>query len=288
MNRGRFELDLEPGAPVLLALDIDDTCSYQETVDGTRTLGLVSTAVQSAIARVRAAGIHVVFATGRQTDSALAIARAQGWGDLDMLCSQGAVTVHTSPDATDFVITERHTFDARPAIATLLGYFPDLCYSVEHEDAGHVVGVAHPAGTVHGRMVDNMTDEDAAATSSLMLSSPTARGEELHEVIAGLGLSCHAFTELGSGWLDVSPPGVTKASGLEALRLAYGVPARNTVVVGDGDNDLPMFKWAAQSVAMGQASPQVRAAATYVTGALADDGLVAVLDALLDQLQPTA
>lgn len=283
MNRGRFEFDLEPGAPVLLALDIDETCSYQETIDGTRTLGVVTPAVQAAINRVRAAGVHVVFATGRQTYSALAMAREQGWGDLDMLCSQGAVTVHTSPDAMDFTITERNTFDARPAIAALLARFPDLCYSVEHVDAGHAVGVAHPAGTVYGRMVGGMTDEDAAATSALMLSSPTARGEDLHEVVAELGLSCHAFTELGSGWLDVSPPGVTKASGLEALRLTYGVPTRNTVAVGDGDNDLPMFAWAAQSVAMGQATPEVRAAATYVTGSLADDGVVAVLEALLEQ-----
>ncbi|WP_084038960.1 HAD family hydrolase [Demequina sp. NBRC 110053] len=275
-----LRFDLDPTAPVLLALDIDDTCSYQETVGEVRSLGVVSRAVQEAIDRVRDAGVHLVFATGRQTDSALALARQQGWGDLDMLCSQGAVTVHTSPDAADFEITARRTFDARPAISALLSRFPDLSYSVEHIDTGHAVGVAHPQGTVFGRMAAGMTDADAAETTALMVSSTTATGDELHDAIEHLGLSCHPFTDLGSGWVDASPPGVTKASGLEELRVAYGVPRRNTVAVGDHTNDLPMFAWAAHSVAMGQASQAVREAATHVTGTLDDDGVVAVLDAL--------
>ncbi|MFV0634641.1 HAD family hydrolase [Demequina sp.] len=282
-----MRLSLDPSAPVLLALDIDDTCSYQETVDGVRTLGVVAPPVQEAIERVRAAGVHVVFATGRQTDSALSMARQQGWGDLDMLCSQGAVTVHTSSDASDFEVTARRTFDARPALAALLARFPDISYSVEHADTGHAVGVAHPHGTVFGRMIAGMTDEDAAATTALMVSSTSARGRELHEVIEHLGLSCHPFTDLGSGWVDVSPPGVTKASGLEELRLRYGVPRANTVAVGDAANDLPMFAWAAHSVAMGQASRAVRDEATHVTGTLADDGVVAVLDAVVEALAPT-
>lgn len=285
---GPLAFDLDPAAPVLVALDIDDTCSYQETVGEVRTLGVVSEAVQAAIDRVRDAGAHLVFATGRQTDSALQMARQQGWGDLDMLCSQGAVTVHTSPDASDFEITARRTFDARPAIAALLERFPDLSYSVEHADTGHAVGVAHPRGTVFGRMAAGMTDADAAATTALMVSSTSATGHELHDAIEHLGLSCHPFMDLGSGWVDASPPGVDKASGLEELRVRYGVPQGNTVSAGDNTNDLPMFAWSRYSVAMGQAPEAVKARATHATGTLQEDGLVPVLDAVVAALERPA
>ncbi|WP_084079388.1 HAD family hydrolase [Demequina sp. NBRC 110057] len=280
MTAGGLRFDLDPGAPVMVALDIDDTCAFQESIDGTRTLGVVSAPVQEAIERVRAAGVHLVFATGRQTFSAVSMARQQGWGDLDLLASQGAVTVRMGADARAHEVTSRRTFDARPAIAALRARYVDLAYSVEGADGGHVVGVAHPPGTVFAPAASTMTEADAEATTALMLSSVSAHGHEMHAVIEHLDLSCHHFTELGAGWVDVSPPGVTKASGLEELRLRYGVPRGNTVAVGDGANDLPMFAWAAHSVAMGQASAEVRAAADHVTGTLADDGVVEVLDAV--------
>ncbi len=283
-----MQFTLDPNAPVLVALDIDETCSSQDTVDGSRTLGVVTAAVQDAIDRVRASGAHLVFATGRQTDSAVSIARQQGWGDLDMLCSQGAVTVHVGPGAEDFTVTARRTFDARPVIAALVERFPEVRYSVEHRDAGHAVGVHHPQGTVFGRLVGDMTDADAAATTQLMASSTEVSGEDLLRAVEHLGLSCHAFDDLGAGWLDVSPAGVDKAAGLEELRLRYGVPRGNTVAVGDGHNDLPMFAWAAHGVAMGQAAQEVRDAATHVTGSLADDGVVAVLDAVASRAVPVA
>jgi hydroxymethylpyrimidine pyrophosphatase-like HAD family hydrolase len=46
-------------------------------------------------------------------------------------------------------------------------------------------------------------------------------------------------------------------------------------VMGDADNDLPMFARAAVSVAMGQSQANVKAAATCATDAIMDDGAVA-------------
>jgi len=50
--------------------------------------------------------------------------------------------------------------------------------------------------------------------------------------------------------------------------------------VGDGRNDLEMLAWAGRSCAMGQAPPEVAAAADEVLGTVDDDGLVPLLDAL--------
>jgi hydroxymethylpyrimidine pyrophosphatase-like HAD family hydrolase len=51
--------------------------------------------------------------------------------------------------------------------------------------------------------------------------------------------------------------------------------------VGDGRNDLEMFRWAARSVAMGQAVPDVLAAADEVTAGVTEDGLALVLEPLV-------
>ena len=56
---------------------------------------------------------------------------------------------------------------------------------------------------------------------------------------------------------------------------------KQTLAVGDGNNDLEMFAWAARAVAMGQAREDVRAAADEVTASIEDDGLALVLEPLL-------
>ena len=84
-----------------------------------------------------------------------------------------------------------------------------------------------------------------------------------------------------SAWLDINPEGVSKASALELVRRALKVEPRHTVAVGDQRNDMEMLHWAARGVAMGDAPPEVVAVADEVTGTVAEDGLVAVLEDLL-------
>jgi hydroxymethylpyrimidine pyrophosphatase-like HAD family hydrolase len=49
-----------------------------------------------------------------------------------------------------------------------------------------------------------------------------------------------------------------------------------------------MLAWAARSAAMGQAPPEVREAASEVTGTVAEDGLAVVLESLLEDRQRAA
>src|SRR5699024_11482355 len=61
-----------------------------------------------------------------------------------------------------------------------------------------------------------------------------------------------------NAWLDVAGAGVTKASGLEALRQILHVDEADTVAIGDGFNDVEMLQWAQRGVAMGQAPREVK------------------------------
>ncbi len=62
--------------------------------------------------------------------------------------------------------------------------------------------------------------------------------------------------------LEIFPPGVTKASAVRRLKEQTG--ARRLVVFGDNLNDLPMLAEADVAVAVGNALPEVKAAADVV------------------------
>ena len=47
---------------------------------------------------------------------------------------------------------------------------------------------------------------------------------------------------------DITPEGITKKSGLERLGALLGISALETVAVGDGVNDYPMFEYAGHAV----------------------------------------
>ena len=53
---------------------------------------------------------------------------------------------------------------------------------------------------------------------------------------------------------------MTKGTGLLALAAQLGIPAEETIAVGDADNDLPMLHAAGLAVAMGNANKNARAA----------------------------
>ncbi|HXV92191.1 MAG TPA: HAD family hydrolase [Pseudonocardia sp.] len=80
------------------------------------------------------------------------------------------------------------------------------------------------------------------------------------------------------GLVEVSPPGVTKATGLAEVADRLGVAAGDVIAFGDMPNDLEMLRWAGHGVAMGNAHPALREVADEVTAANAEDGLALVLE----------
>jgi Cof subfamily protein (haloacid dehalogenase superfamily) len=73
-------------------------------------------------------------------------------------------------------------------------------------------------------------------------------------------------------FLDVTTCGVDKGSAVPRLSELLGVPLQVTAVIGDGPNDIVMFKQAGLSIAMGQAVDDVIAAASYITSSNDNEG----------------
>ncbi|MGH3742143.1 MAG: HAD family hydrolase, partial [Micromonosporaceae bacterium] len=90
-------------------------------------------------------------------------------------------------------------------------------------------------------------------------------------------------THSGMDFVELCPPGVTKAAGLALVADALGIDAAHVLVFGDMPNDVPMFAWAGRGVAVANAHPEVLAVADEVAGSNDDDGVARHLDRMLSQ-----
>jgi len=66
--------------------------------------------------------------------------------------------------------------------------------------------------------------------------------------------------------LEFEPPSAGKREALLYLEREHGIPAERIVAVGDANNDLPMLEFAGLSVAMENATPEVKATSDRTIG----------------------
>ncbi len=76
---------------------------------------------------------------------------------------------------------------------------------------------------------------------------------------------------------DIVPTGVSKAEGIDRMLEHFGIGLDETMAFGDGGNDIPMLEHVGIAVAMGNAAPEVKRAAGYVTTSVDDHGIARAL-----------
>lgn len=79
-------------------------------------------------------------------------------------------------------------------------------------------------------------------------------------------------------YVDVTHPDANKGGVVRYLSRLTGIPAEEIATIGDGSNDVLMFKAAGTSIAMGNASDEVRASATHVTAANDAEGFATAVE----------
>jgi HAD superfamily hydrolase (TIGR01484 family) len=260
---------------MLLALDIDGTLLNW---DGS----LLDSSRQAVLRSLAADFIELVIATGRSALSAVGVAKRLGIGHGWAVCSNGSVIVRLDPNSHDgWEVAEVTTFDASAAIATIRSHLPNARIAIEQLGRGFLVTAPFPAGELDG-IVQVVGEAELAAlpATRLILRETELTAEQLTDIMEATQLPGTSYPIGGAGWVDLNPPGVSKASALEALRRQLGIDLRQTVAVGDGGNDITMLRWAARGVAMGGSRAEVIAAADEVTARLEDHGLAQVIDSL--------
>ena len=79
-------------------------------------------------------------------------------------------------------------------------------------------------------------------------------------------------------YLDVTHPDADKGHGVAALAEVMGIGLDRVAVIGDAQNDVPMFKRAALSIAMGQSPDDVKSQANFVTTSNEEDGIARAIE----------
>jgi Cof subfamily protein (haloacid dehalogenase superfamily) len=84
-----------------------------------------------------------------------------------------------------------------------------------------------------------------------------------------------------SYYLDVTPPGYDKGTFVEAMAKRLGISTAAVATIGDMQNDLAMFKKSGLSIAMGNATDDVKKLATHVTTSNEEEGFAKAIEMIL-------
>ncbi|MDP9800792.1 hydroxymethylpyrimidine pyrophosphatase-like HAD family hydrolase [Arcanobacterium wilhelmae] len=285
------------GPQLMVALDIDGTIIHHDTT--------LSPRVAQAIRAHLDAGTHIMVATGRSIGAADIVMEPLGMDRGFAVLSNGSVVTAVGDDAgalggldvsglepvpaqyrlasTPMHFWRTHTFDASKEMRLISQNVPGAIIALETVGGPIRLTEEFPDGELAG--VTQVTSiEDLLAnpiTSRLTVRVPQMSAGELLDRVEKLGISGVEYAVGWSAWMDITPAGVSKASGLEDVRKALGIPRAHTLTMGDSGNDCEMLEWGGLGVAMGNSSDYVRSHANTVGESVDDDGVALVLEQLL-------
>lgn len=95
---------------------------------------------------------------------------------------------------------------------------------------------------------------------------------EKNRLNVGLSDSQYAF--------HINSSGIDKARGFEEVMKMLSVSRNDVIAIGDSETDLPLFKLAKISVALGNSSKTVRSSATFSVDSKSGNGVIEALDKL--------
>ncbi len=261
----------------MVASDLDGTLVREDLTVSARTVAVLAACADR--------GVDVVFVTGRPPRWMAQIADLTGHRGL-AICANGASlydlvsgeVVRSSPMAADQALIAAEVLRAAMpeavfALETLSGFRRENEFRPRH-----AVARLAPAGSLPELLADDpqvlkllccSTVRDADAM--LALARP---------LLAGLAEPVHSGAS--SSMLEISAPGVSKASTLAELAARRGIDRVDVVAFGDMPNDVPMLRWAGIGYAMADGHHEAVAAADAIAPPCHEDGVAQVLERLLD------
>jgi Cof subfamily protein (haloacid dehalogenase superfamily) len=84
-----------------------------------------------------------------------------------------------------------------------------------------------------------------------------------------------------SYYLDITPPGCDKGTFVQWIAKRLGISTDAVATIGDMQNDLAMFKTSGLSIAMGNATDDVKRSATLVTTSNENEGFAGAMEMVL-------
>ncbi|WP_346012433.1 HAD family hydrolase [Streptomyces sp. SID3343] len=258
----------------LVATDLDGTLLCGDGTLSPRTL--------RALGRVADAGAEVVLVTARPPRFVDALAERFGLSGT-ALCSNGALVY----DITSRTVLTARTLpveSARRTARTLSVLLPGVEFAIE---TGHKVvftpGFRVPMPedasaqfAVSG--VEELWSADVPIVKLLARSTRFDADAMLTAAREAAGALARFTHSGGTGLLEISAPGVTKAAALATHCRDRAITAAEVVAFGDMPNDLDVLRWAGAGYAVANAHPDVLAAVPRHTTSNDEHGVATVLE----------
>ena len=256
----------------LVALDLDGTL----VVDGHE----ITARVRDAIAAAQARGVKVTVATGRMFRSARRFAKALNV-DVPIICYQGALV--RNPRTGETLLCT--ALPVEPALAVLdfaraqglhiNAYLDDELYMEMLSPEGRFYA---ETSKVSIRLVDDLREVVKRGTTKLVVVADEDRVPAVVDTLEAQYGDCLTVTRSHPRFAETIRSGVNKGTGLRVVARSMGIPLEATMAIGDNFNDLDLVTTAGLGIAMGDGDPRVRAAADWVTGTYAEDGVAMAIE----------
>ncbi|HSE97614.1 MAG TPA: HAD family hydrolase [Blastocatellia bacterium] len=248
----------------LMISDIDGTIitSNHEVTEATR----------QAAARLYERGIQLSLASSRPARSIRPIAEVLGLRS-PFAAFNGALVAKADGEIVARSIISPETTARIKTIADNFGIsvwlYDETEWYVSNRDA-FVDREEHTSG--FSPNMDRYNEMLAEGLNKLtVVGKPELVAQAEQRVLAELGSEVSA-SRSKPRFLDVTSYGIHKGTVVVRLAELLGIDTSRVAVIGDGPNDVEMFRQAAVSIAMGQAVDEVKAVANCVTASNDDEG----------------
>jgi len=265
----------------LLVVDIDGTLLDKD--------GNISSENEKALARVRETGIRFSLCTGRSMLSSKSVINHLALDGFHIFFDGALVS---SPDASREVyvrpikksvvreiVEYAHEHDLNLEIFSVSKFFTER-ESWTTEIRRQFFGI-EPVITDLSTLWDKerVIKANLLTTNAQEVAKAEAFGRHFKDALNFSHATTPAYP--GVDFVNLLAPGVTKGKALEALTSYLGVTLAEVIAIGDGSNDIPLLATAGLAIAMGNASPEVKAVADHVTEDIDHGGLAKAIERFL-------
>ena len=255
----------------ILAIDLDGTL-----LDG----HVLQAPHRDAVRQARDSGFKIIIATARWRQMAEAIQQEIGCSDLIIACNGAQLF---DPKTGFDLIDDRLPTDFAQDLARTITGLSGFCSATMQDETLVYFDQSPPLGVWPDalRQVDALPSFQQEAPRII-----TVQGDEMVAAARSLLASPRhpsilALDSIGPGGkivMTFTAKTANKGRCLQHACTALNLTTESVIAFGDSEGDLDLFKVAGLSVAMGQASERVRAAADWVTQANTEHGIKTFLD----------
>ena len=259
----------------LIFIDSDETLK--------KTDGTISKRVKKAIRENRKVGNRIIICTARPRYQTIEVMKESG-ADSIIVSSNGSEIYDSKDNKIIF-----NSFIDKDSLIKLVkyAYLKDIRLILTMEDYEYVTKVTRNPNQKLLNKSNYVEELNRCNVKQCMFIDK--KSEEIYKIkdILSNDNKLHIVDEINENnsyeekWFSVSNSSCSKGNALKILSRYLNIPIDNTIAIGNDKNDVSMFEVAGLSVAVANASDDIKVKVDYVTLSNDEDGVAAFLETLI-------